>query len=107
MEGGLEMSGNVVKHYNEDNPDQSDEAEFYRPKRCRSKDNPFYSNHVFKDRDLKRDPFRPTLLERVLLFFRCTYVQLSVDHVFYYKCLGPSYYLIKVTTEEEYEEEIS
>ena len=61
----------------------------------RSKDNPFYSNHVFNMEDLKRKALKITWTERFILLFRPMLVQLSEGRVFCYKTWGGRYYLIK------------
>jgi hypothetical protein len=64
-------------------------------------DNPFYSNHVFGDFDRDRISLDLTWGERILLFFKPTYVQLSGDYVYFYKRLRSRYYLIKVALIKE------
>ncbi len=61
----------------------------------RSKDNPFYNNHVFTYKDLQRKALKIDLWERFWLMFRPTLVQLSGRYVFHYKTMGGRYYLIK------------
>jgi len=60
-----------------------------------SRDNPFYSNHVFTDKDLQRKVLKIDLWERFWLIFRPTLVQLSGGYVFHYKTMWGRYYLIK------------
>ena len=69
----------------------------------RSKDNPFYSNHVFNMEDLVRKALEITWTERTILRFLPTYVQIAgdCDYVFFYKRWNSRYYLIKVTPRVE------
>lgn len=69
----------------------------------RSKDNPFYSNHVFNMKDLQRKSLKLTLGERIILRFLPTYVQVAIDcdYVFFYKRWNGRYYLIKETSRVE------
>ena len=64
----------------------------------RTKDNPFYSNHVFNMEDLNRKVLQITWVERMLLKLLPTYVQLAgdSDNVFYYKRWNGRYYLMDV-----------
>ncbi len=64
-------------------------------------DNPFYNNHVFTDFDRGRMSLDLTWGEKFFLFFKPTYVQLSGDHVYYYKRLSGRYYLLKVALIKE------
>ena len=61
----------------------------------REKENPFYSNHVFTEKDRQRVSLKLDLWERFCLLFRPTYVQLSEGLIFHYKTMGGRYYLIK------------
>ena len=65
----------------------------------RSKDNPFYSNHVFNMEDLRRKSLKITWTERFILRFLPTYVQIAsdCDYVFFYKIWQSRYYLVKET----------
>jgi len=64
----------------------------------RTRDNPFYSNHVFTDADRQRKALKIDLWERIWLMFRPTLVQISGGYVFHYKTMGGRYYLIKEDT---------
>uniref|UniRef100_A0A6M3Y1X4 Uncharacterized protein n=1 Tax=viral metagenome TaxID=1070528 RepID=A0A6M3Y1X4_9ZZZZ len=63
----------------------------------RSKDNPFYDNHVFNSNDTKRDAI---LHYRKPFFwwFYPTLVQICADEnlVFYYKHINGAYYITKI-----------
>lgn len=75
----------------------------------RTKDNPFYSNHVFTAADLLRFDYKPTLVERILLKVLPTYAQIAGDcnYVFFYKRWNGQYYLIEIEKFKGDEETIS
>ena len=54
-------------------------------------DNPFYSNHVFKDVDIDR--CKLTFSDKLRTLFHPMYVQISEGYVFNFKIVGGHYYL--------------
>jgi len=68
-----------------------------------AKDNPFYSNHVFNQKDLARKSLKITWSERVALFFLPMYVSIGIDcdYIFYYKRWAGRIYLIKEESRDE------
>lgn len=69
----------------------------------RSKDNPFYINHVFNMKDLARKALRLTWSERFILFFLPMYVSIGTDcdYIFHYKRWAGRIYLIKEESRDE------
>ncbi len=63
----------------------------------RSKDNPFYSNHVFSEFDRSRASLKLSWVERAFLFLLPTYAQIGVDcdYVFFYKHWRGRIYITK------------
>jgi len=58
--------------------------------------NPFYNNHVFSQEDIKRVTLKLNLLERISLFFKPTFCQVSEGYAWKYKIgKGGVYYLLK------------
>lgn len=62
----------------------------------RAKENPFYDNHIFSRKDIERAMLKLNWLQRLILFFAPTFVQVSDGYAWYFK-IGRDgcHYLIK------------
>jgi hypothetical protein len=62
------------------------------------RENPFFHNYVFSEKDIKRKPIKIRRYPR--LWFKPTYVQINDGYVFYFKISQGQYFLIKVEKEK-------
>lgn len=56
--------------------------------------NPFYSNHVFTEADIKRVKIRKR--DKLWLWLFPTFVQGHNGYIFHFKCVNAAYYLMKI-----------
>lgn len=59
-------------------------------------DNPFRHNYLFSEYDKLRKPLQPSLVEKIRLWFRPTYMQVGSDSntIYFFKVMDGEYWLI-------------